>query len=297
MRDQSIMEWIAIAFPSGKDIKFTVRDVLERGLGFVIDPQDRVSDSTRPIATVAEEKRVQRRLRGLGIPPGAASDPAGTGNATASGCRSRWSPTTRRDAVRVPPFFTGFQNLVFTETTETGGPAARPGRRCLRTSRWNRWFLNLRKHDDGGRCLASVSVRLGKKRVFETLKTTDRGGPPMPNLPSDPTRPSPPTSQATRSPNISKSSRRSFRPITRRIGADHRHRQHQQLRPSGPVDLRPRCHRDRNRPGTAPVASRARCSRRPQRLAGSTLSWPFIADSTSARTRSGYRPRPSSTAS
>lgn len=69
VRDELIGDWIDTEFRPGEDIKFTVRQVLEDALGFVIDPKDRRGDSTRPIATVAEEKRVQRRLRILGYHP------------------------------------------------------------------------------------------------------------------------------------------------------------------------------------------------------------------------------------
>jgi predicted P-loop ATPase len=65
VKDQSILEWIDTQFKPGEE-RFTVRQVLEEALGYVIDPKDRLGDSTRPIATAADQNRIQRRLRRLG---------------------------------------------------------------------------------------------------------------------------------------------------------------------------------------------------------------------------------------
>jgi hypothetical protein len=69
VRDESIEDWIEMAFRPGEEIRFTVREILEKALGFAIDAKDRAADSSRPISTPAEEKRVIRSLRKLGYGP------------------------------------------------------------------------------------------------------------------------------------------------------------------------------------------------------------------------------------
>jgi predicted P-loop ATPase len=78
VRDESIAAWIDLQFPTtdvlGQPIpeaqrekpRFTVRQILERALGFAVDAKDELRSV---VATAADEKRVIRRLRRLGYRP------------------------------------------------------------------------------------------------------------------------------------------------------------------------------------------------------------------------------------